>query len=248
VSQYRTTNQNFFESSITFCKSKTTIKMKLSLFCLLAGLCLVTANAVQSSSTEDEYEEMYDGIDELIANDLADDITDIESHVTVSWLGIFFIIQKALSAVKGVKCTVKEVVEIESAAQTFLNDVQACGEDNINSKAQKLIATCKNIVTNAGNIISINESVCSGTSTVTTNAENASIDAFTVNTKISCFFKLFGKTLKLKNQIRHAIYLISQIPKVTGQANECVNTAAADLGTVFYQFPTKVKYCSKLFS
>ena len=195
---------------------------------------------------EEEYEEMYADIDELIANDLADDITDIESHVTVSWLGIFFIIQKALSAVKGVKCTVKEVVEIESAAQTFLNDVQACGDVNINSKAQKLIATCKSIVTNAGNIININESaVCGGSSTVATNAENVAVEAFTVNTKISCFFKLFGKTLKLKNQIRHAIYLISQIPKVTAQANECVNAAAANLGSVFYQFPTKVKYCSK---
>ena len=194
---------------------------------------------------EDEYEEMYADIDELIANDLADDITDIESHVTVSWFGIFFIIQKALSVVKGVKCTVKEVVDIESAAQTFLNDIQACDDDNINSKVQKLITTCKNIVTNAGNIININESVCGGSSTVATNAENVSVETFAGKTKIGCFFKLFGKTLKLKNQIRHAISLISQISKVSGQDNECVNTAVANLGSVFYQFPTKVKYCSK---
>lgn len=180
---------------------------------------------------------------EFIADDLAKDVTDVESYATVSWMGIFFVIQKALSAVKGVKCTVKEVVAIESAAQTFLNDVQLCGDDNINSKTQKLIATCKNIVTNANNIININETVCGGTST--TDSDDGLVETYATKTKFNCFFKLFGKTLKLKSQIRHAIYLINQITKATGQANECVNAAATNLGNVFYQFPTKVKYCSK---
>lgn len=187
---------------------------------------------------------------EYIANDIAEDVTaDIDPQV-IPWLGIYFIIRKALTFVKGVKCTLKEVVAIKNAAQTFLVDVQQCGDD-VNAKAQKLIETCKNIVTTANNIINVNETVCGGTSTSTDATtfdleDKDYMEAVVSKTKINCFFKLLGKTLKLKNQIRRAISLIKQIPKVPGQANECVNTAAKNLGDVFNKFPSKVKYCSKL--
>ncbi|XP_065364827.1 uncharacterized protein LOC135957912 [Calliphora vicina] len=218
--------------------------MKYSLIVLLCGLCLVAANIELSSSIEDEFDDLdY----EYMANDIAEDIpVDVDPYV-IPWLGIYFIIHKALTGIKGVKCTVKEVVSIKNAAQTFLDEIQLCGDD-VNAKAQQLITTCENIIVTSNNIINVNENICGGTSTSTTTLESDDdiMEAVVQKTKINCFFKLLGKTMKLKYQIRRAIRLIRQIPKVPGEANECVNTAAENLGNVFNQFPSKVKYCSKL--
>lgn len=242
--------------------------MKFSLICLLAGLCLVSvsvnllykilneklvllhillfqANIEVSTSVEDDFDLDY----EYSASDLAEDITaDVDPYV-IPWLGIYFVIRKALSAIKGVKCTVKEVVIIKNAAQAFIDDIQLCGDD-VNAKAKQLNETCKNIITTANNIINVNETICGSTSTATSattlNLEDDVMEPALHKTKIKCFFKLLGKTLKLKNQIRRAIRLIKQIPKVPGKTNECVSTAADNLGNVFNQFPSKVKYCSKL--
>ncbi|XP_037812291.1 uncharacterized protein LOC119604030 [Lucilia sericata] len=219
--------------------------MKYSLIFLLCGLCLVvvSANIEVASSIEDDFDLDY----EYIANDIAEDVTAEIDPQVIPWLGIYFIIRKALTAIKGVKCTVKEVVSIKNAAQQFLDEIELCGDD-VNAKAQQLIETCKNIIVTANNIISVNVTTCGGTSTSTTSpkAEDDVMEPAVQKTKINCFFKLLGKTLKLKNQIRRAIHLIKQIPKVPGTANECVNTAAQNLGNVFNQFPSKVKYCSSL--
>ncbi|XP_065363116.1 uncharacterized protein LOC135956515 [Calliphora vicina] len=216
--------------------------MKFSLIVLLAGLCLVavSANIEVSSSLENELDNDY----EYVANDVAEDVTDIEEYI--SWFGIYFVIRKAISFVKGVKCTVKEVYEIKGAAETFLDDIQQCGDD-VNAKVQKLITTCKNIVTTSTNIINVNENICGNTSATTFDADDVAVDTLRSKTPVKCFFKLLGKTLKLKNQIKTAIRLIKKIPKVPGEANECANTAAQDLGSVLNEFPGNVKYCSKLF-
>ncbi|KAM7350058.1 uncharacterized protein ACRADG_008740 [Cochliomyia hominivorax] len=215
--------------------------MKFSLIILLAGLCLmaVSANIEVSTFVEDLDENDYD----YNPNDVAEDVTDIDEYV--SWFGIYFIIRMALSFIKGVKCTVKEVYEIKGAAETFLEDIQQCGDD-VNAKVQKLITTCKNIVITSSNIININESVCGNSAPETTDFDDdPTVATFKGKTHIKCFFKLLGKTLKLKNQVKSAIRLIKQIPKVPGEANNCVNTAVQHLGSVFNQFPASVKYCSK---
>ncbi|XP_023294691.2 uncharacterized protein LOC111677734 [Lucilia cuprina] len=221
--------------------------MKYSLIFLLCGLCLVavSANIEVASSSEEDFDLDY----EYVANDIAEDVSTEIDPQFIPWLGIYFIIHKALTGIKGVKCTVKEVVSIKTAAQQFLDEIELCGDD-VNAKAQQLIETCKNIVVTANNIINVNINACGATppSTTTFDVEDEDVmEPAVQKTKISCFFKLLGKTLKLKNQIRRAIRLIRQIPKVPGTANECVNTAAQNLGNVFNQFPSKVKYCSKLF-
>ncbi|KAI8124293.1 hypothetical protein CVS40_5339 [Lucilia cuprina] len=215
------------------------VNMKYSLIFLLCGLCLVavSANIEVASSSEEDFDLDY----EYVANDIAEDVSTEIDPQFIPWLGIYFIIHKALTGIKGVKCTVKEVVSIKTAAQQFLDEIELCGDD-VNAKAQQLIETCKNIVVTANNIINVNVNACGATppSTTTFDAENEDVmEPAVQKTKISCFFKLLGKTLKLKNQIRRAIRLIRQIPKVPGTANECVNTAAQNLGNVFNQFPSK---------
>ena len=113
-----------------------------------------------------------------------------------------------------------------------------------------MVTTCQNIVNTAGSIIGVNESVCgngNGNNPDASNTEAETVEMLAVRTPIKCFFNLFAKTIKLKNQIRSAIRLIKQIPKVPGQTNQCVNTAVQNLGTVFNAFPGNVKYCSSLF-
>lgn len=157
---------------------------------------------------------------------------------------MYFVIRKALSVIRGVKCTVKEVDDIQEASQTFLDDVKQC-EGNVTAKVQKLITTCENIITTSDNINQINDNICHSPSyTTETGIEPATI--LKTKTPFKCFFKLLGKTLKLKNQIRRAISLIKVINKLPGQ-NVCVSSAVKDLGSVFNQFTANVQYCSKLF-
>ena len=184
---------------------------------------------------------------EYIAHDLTEDITDTEVDEFISWTGIYFIIHKALSVIRGVKCTVGEVYEIKDASVTFLTDIKQCGND-LNAKVLKLVTTCQNIVNTTGSIIAVNENVCGKRNNPdASNTEAETVEMLAVKTSIKCFFKLFTKTIKLKNQIRSAIRLIKLIPKVPGQTNQCVNTTVQNLGNVFNAFPGNVKYCSSLF-
>uniref|UniRef100_A0A1I8MFF6 Uncharacterized protein n=1 Tax=Musca domestica TaxID=7370 RepID=A0A1I8MFF6_MUSDO len=216
--------------------------MKLALIAFVAGLCLVAVNANAELAAPME-ELNY----EYIANDIADDVVDIEAQI--SWFGIYFVIHKALTTLKGVKCTVKEVYAIRDAAQTFLNDVQACGGE-VSKKLQSLINTCKNILSTANDIIHVNENICGNASTDSSDGDSDDVTAETLSVKTgwNCFWKLLFKTMSLKNQVRHAIYLIKHIPAIPGEAGDCVNTALSNLANVFNQFPSNVKTCSKLFS
>ncbi|XP_061389890.1 uncharacterized protein LOC133325081 [Musca vetustissima] len=218
--------------------------MKITLIALIAGLCLVAVNAsvVVPAPMED--------IDfEYIANDVADDVIDIETQV--SWFGIYFVIHKALTMLKGVNCTIKEVFAIRDAAQKFLNDVQACGGE-VSKKLQNLIDTCKSIVSTANDIIHVDENICGNTPVDDVQGTDDDSDVATNpmgnKTGWNCFWKLLFKTMKLKNEVKHAIYLIKHLPAVPGEAGDCVNTAAQDLASVFNQFPSNVKTCSKLVS
>ncbi|TMW46924.1 hypothetical protein DOY81_008005, partial [Sarcophaga bullata] len=234
-------------------KSFHNVNMKLFIVCLAAAcLCFVavSANVDVASSSSSSIEDDNSPTDyEYIAHELAEDITDTDVDVYIPWAGIYFVIQKALSFIRGVKCTVGEVYEIKDASVTFLNDINQCGND-LNAKVLKLVTTCQNIVNTAGSIIGVNESVCgntNGNESEPNNTESETVEMLAVRTPIKCFFKLFAKTIKLKNQIKSAILLIKQIPKVPGQTNQCVNTAVQNLGYVFNAFPGNVKYCSSLF-
>ncbi|XP_005185437.2 uncharacterized protein LOC101898958 [Musca domestica] len=213
--------------------------MKLALIALVAGLCLVAVNAnVELPAPMEEIDFEY------IAKDIADDVVDIDAQV--SWFGIYFVIHKVLTTLKGVNCTIKEVLAIRTAAQNFLNDVKACGGE-VSKKLQNLIDTCKNIVSTANDIIHVNENIC-GNTTPGDDGSDVAADALSVKTGWNCFWKLLFKTMSLKNQVKHAIYLIKQIPSVPGDTGVCVNNALSTLSNVFTQFPSNVKACSKLTS
>ncbi|XP_061389891.1 uncharacterized protein LOC133325082 [Musca vetustissima] len=219
--------------------------MKIALIALLAGLSLVAVNAsvMEIPSPLDEIDFEY------IANDIADDVMDVD---TQSWAGLYFVIHKVLTTVKGVNCTIKEVIGIRGAALKFLSDIHACGGE-VSQKLQNLIDAVNNIISSANDIIHVNENICGNTdSDTTTDSTDGSKDvaATTMISKTdwNCFWKLLFKTLKLKNQIKHAIYLIKQIPSVPGATGECVTDAANTLSNYFTQFPNRVVECSKLVS
>ncbi|XP_073831699.1 uncharacterized protein [Musca autumnalis] len=214
--------------------------MKVALIALLAGLCLVAVNAnVELPSPMEEIDFEY------IANDIAEDNMDIDAQV--SWIGLYFVLHKALTTLKGVNCTIKEVYVIRDAAQAFVSNVQACGGE-VSKKLQNLIDACNNIISTANDIIHVNENICGNTTTDDDSTDAAVATTLSSKTAWKCFWKLLFKTMDLKNQVKHAIYLIKHIPSVPGETGDCVNTAVSTLGDAFNQFPTNVKTCSKLVS
>lgn len=184
---------------------------------------------------------------EYLANDIAEDVMDIDAQA--SWFGIYFVIHKALTTLKGVNCTIKETLAIRDAAQQFVTDVQNCGGE-VSKKLQQLIDTCNDIISTANDILNVNENICGNTSDDddTTTDADAAISPLKSKTPWKCFWKLFSTTLHLKNQVKNAISLIKKIPSVPGDTGDCVNTAVDTLANVFNAFPTNVKTCSKLTS
>ncbi|XP_075156358.1 uncharacterized protein LOC142229660 [Haematobia irritans] len=210
--------------------------MKFTIFAVLAGLCLVAVSA------NIELPAPIEEIDfEFIANDVAQDTVDIDAQV--SWLGIYFVIHKALTTLKGVNCTIKEVYAIKAAATQFVSDVQACGGD-VSKKLQQLIDTCNNIISTSNDIIHLDENVCGDTTSSDDTDTAVSVQKSTTPWK--CFWKLLFKTLQLKNEVKKAINLIKKIPSVPGDAGTCVDNSVNTLSNAFNQFPTNVKTCSKL--
>uniref|UniRef100_A0A1I8NRZ1 Protein TsetseEP domain-containing protein n=1 Tax=Stomoxys calcitrans TaxID=35570 RepID=A0A1I8NRZ1_STOCA len=208
--------------------------MKFTLFALLAVLCLVSVRAnVEITATIEEVDFEY------IAKNVAEDVVDIDTQV--SWFGIYFVIHKALTTLKGVNCTIKEVYAIKAAAQNFVADVQACGGE-VSKKLQQLIDTCNDIISTSNDIIHLNENICGNSADQDTSA----VSPQKTTTPWKCFWKLLSKTLQLKGQVKKAIRLIRQIPSVPGDAGTCVNNALDTLSSAFNQFPSNVKTCSKL--
>lgn len=194
----------------------------------------------------------YEDIEEfeLLAQDLADEISDIETYG--AFTGMYRIIKKALRYMKGLNCTVKEVLQIETAAQTFVDSVQACGGE-VSKKVQNLIDACNDIIQTCKDILGINESIC-GNTVDDDDADDDDDDVETYGvvstgkTVHKCFVKMVRKVNKLKKQVKKAIKMINDIKKVPGDTNDCVLTAVNSLEMTFTQFPANVKTCSKLTS
>ncbi|XP_073835711.1 uncharacterized protein [Musca autumnalis] len=232
--------------------STKTTTMKFTVFALIAAFCLVavSANATTGDIILDNelMEEM-----ELIAQDLADEIVEIEPYGV--WTGMYRIIKKALRYMKGLNCTIKEVLEIQTAAQNFINSVQACGGE-VNKKVQNLIDACNDILETCKDILGINESICGNSNNAdeeeTAVADAADIETYGVvsdaKTAHKCFVKMVRKVNKLKKQVKRAIKMIKDIKKVPGDTSDCVLDAVNSLEMTFTQFPTNVKSCSKLTS
>ncbi|XP_005189714.2 uncharacterized protein LOC101890344 [Musca domestica] len=225
--------------------------MKFTLFALIAGFCLV---AVSANATGDIFlkNELMEDM-ELTAQDLADELAEIEPYGFFT--GMYTVIKRALRYVKGLNCTIKEVLAIENAAHNFVNSVAACG-GQISQKAQNLVNACLDIIETCKAILGINESVCGNSNdaeeTDSDVAAAEDVESYGVVSKLKtshkCFVQMVRKVNKLKKQVKKVISMIKDIKKVPGDTSDCVMAAVNTLETTFTQFPANVKACSKLTS
>uniref|UniRef100_A0A1L8EIT4 Putative secreted protein n=1 Tax=Haematobia irritans TaxID=7368 RepID=A0A1L8EIT4_HAEIR len=217
--------------------------MKFTVFALIAAFCLVAVSANGSLKIENEDLVDYD----YIAQDLADEIMEIEPYGLFT--GMYSVIKAALRTVKGLNCTIKEVLEVQNAAQAFVNNVQACG-DAVSKKLQNLINACQDIIDTCKSIMGINESICGNTDDDNeTDSDVQTLGAVSdAKTAHKCFVKMVRKVNKLKKQVKKAVKMIKDIKKVPGDTSDCAMDAINTLENTFVQFPANVKTCSKLTS
>ncbi|XP_005189713.2 uncharacterized protein LOC101890167 [Musca domestica] len=217
--------------------------MKFTVFAVIAAFCLV---AVSANATGDIFlnNELMEDL-ELTAQDLADEIAEIEPYG--AFTGMYSVIKKALRYVKGLNCTIKEVLAIQTAAQNFVDNVKACGGE-VSKKVQKLIDACNDILKTCKEILGINESVCGNSNDVEEEQPETQGVISKAKTAHKCFVKMVRKVNKLKKQIKRAIKMIKDIKKVPGDTSDCVMAAVNTLETTFTQFPANIKTCSKLTS
>lgn len=161
--------------------------------------------------------------------------------------GMYFVLKKVLRTLKGLNCTIKEVIVIRGAANKFVDDVKACGGE-VSKKVQTLIDACNDIIETCKAILGINETVCGN------NGEEDEITSRTWNVVSGaqnahkCFVQMFRKLQTLNKQIKRAVKLIKQIKNVPGDSSKCVLDAVDTLESYFIQFPANIKTCSKLVS
>ena len=166
---------------------------------------------------------------------------EIEARTT-----FYLTLIKVLKTLKGLNCTIKEVIAVRNAANQLIDDIKACGGE-VSTKVQNLINACIAVVETSEAILGINQSVCgngdesdiqSRTWHVVSGAQNAH----------KCFVQIFDNVRKLNSQVKTVVKMIGQIKKVPGDTSQCVLDSIDALTTKFTDFPTNVKACSKLTS
>ncbi|XP_011180729.2 uncharacterized protein LOC105211128 [Zeugodacus cucurbitae] len=206
------------------------ITMKLAVLAVVFTLCLAFVAADIDYSIEDNE------IAEFAPLGIADELGDAD---TFSVFGIlWFAITGSLRTLKGVNCTVRRVMSIRSEAVNFLNAFKGCNSGALKD-LNALINQVQTVVNTCNDIINLNSNVCNN------GALDDQADA-KKNTSFSCFFKLLGKMLSLKNQVGKTITLSKKLSSTPGTYGTCNMSAVTDLVSVFTQFPTYVKTCSKL--
>lgn len=149
-------------------------------------------------------------------------------------------IKVGLRTLKGVNCTIKRVLSIRQAGLDFLQAFKDCNSaafkdlNNVINQVQTVVNTCNDI-------IHINENVCN-------NGDYNDEDDAKKKTPAACFSKLVSKMVTLKKQIAKTITLSKKLSSTPGAYGACNVDAVDDLLSVFTEFPTFVKECSKLTS
>lgn len=174
---------------------------------------------------------------ELMAQDLPEEIMDIEAQTIFS--GMYWVLKKTLTTLKGISCTIDEVLKIQVAAHKFLTDIAACGGE-VSQKVQTLIDAVNDIIETCKAIVGINESVCANGANTTRGVVSG------VKVSHKCAANMLSKLLRLNTQIQRALKLIIQIKNVPGDSSKCVLKAVDTLEKYFTEFPANIKICSKL--
>ncbi|XP_061389889.1 uncharacterized protein LOC133325079 [Musca vetustissima] len=203
--------------------------MKFAVFALVAALCLVTINANAVGFTDDLPTE-------FVPSEFADDeFVDIEQYHIFS--SFWWIAKAALKTLKGVNCSIKQVIMIRDAAVNFLPSLQNCGTDAVNAYANVITAT-QNVIDTCNAIIQTNEQVCN-------NDESTNVSTSTPKT---CFSTLLKQFYTLNKQLKAVNTAIKKVPSIPSDAADCANQAVNDLTSPMTNFASSIKACSKLTS
>ncbi|XP_013114374.1 uncharacterized protein LOC106092148 [Stomoxys calcitrans] len=204
--------------------------MKFTIVAVVVALCLAGANANAIGFQVPHPNEF-----EYVPNDFANDMEGIEDLTIFS--SFYWIAKAALKTLKGVNCTIKQVMNTRSVTQNFIPSIQACGTDAV-SAFTNVFTSAQSVITTCDNIINLNEQVCNND--VSTNGQTS--------TPSSCSTKLFGQLTTLYVQIQKTKAAIKKLPTVPSDAVACTNSAVTTLTTAFTNFPSNIKSCSKLTS
>lgn len=178
---------------------------------------------------------------DYIIQDLSDEFMDIDPYCIS---GIYSVLKVIVKTLKGINCTIKEVLQIQIAAHTFLTDIAACGGE-VNKKVQNLIDAVNDIIDTTKAIVGISESVCANGDEENGTATRGKVVSG-IKTSHKCAVNMLRKLTKLSRQIHRALKLIVQIKNVPGDTSKCVMDAVDNLNNYFTQFTPNIKECSKL--
>ncbi|XP_017465786.1 PREDICTED: uncharacterized protein LOC108358803 [Rhagoletis zephyria] len=204
--------------------------MKLALLCLAFAFCLAAATANTDYIVDDEQ------LTEFIPFDYAEE--SIDPDILGVFGPLYFTIKASLRTLKGVNCTIKRVMSIRSAGVDFLEAVEDCNTGAL-MDFNALINQVQAVVNTCNDIINLNSNVCN----------NGALDdevGANKKTPARCASKLLGKMITLKKQISKTIKLSKKLPSTPGTYAGCATSAVSDMISVFTEFPTFVKNCSKL--
>ncbi|XP_061389887.1 uncharacterized protein LOC133325077 [Musca vetustissima] len=164
--------------------------MKFAVFALFAALCLVAVNTSAVGFTDDFPTD-------FVPSDFADDeFVDIEEYHIFSTF--WWITKAALRTLKGVNCSIKQVMKIKDAALNFLPSIHGCGADATKAYAN-VITTTQNVISTCNAIIQTNEQ--------------------------ACFTTLLKQFYTLNKQIKAVKTAIKKVPSIPSDAADCANQA-----------------------
>uniref|UniRef100_A0A0K8V046 Uncharacterized protein n=2 Tax=Bactrocera latifrons TaxID=174628 RepID=A0A0K8V046_BACLA len=129
-------------------------------------------------------------------------------------------------------------MSIRDEGVNFINAFKDCNTGALKD-LHAVINQVQAVVKSSNDIIHLNSNVC----------KNGDLDDQAdakKSTPFVCFFKLLFKMMKLKGQIGKTITLSKELSSTPGNYGTCNKSALSDLVSLFTQFPTYVKTCSKL--
>jgi len=205
-------------------------KMKITLIAFFATFFIVTGNALTvpelGFNVYNEYTVGY--------------IESIGFNKPGLFAGVIDALKIALRTLKGLNCTIKEVIEIRAACFKFLAAVENCGTE-ITGKAQEVVEAVVSIILTCDELIHMNSTICGNGDPVENDDE---VD--NVSTSITCSWTVLNKMMSLVKTIETTTNMIKDLALIPNDANVCFSVASRDLLVAFITFPDNIVQCSKL--
>ncbi|XP_064554170.1 uncharacterized protein LOC135439378 [Drosophila montana] len=175
----------------------------LCLLLLVSGSCLLGTSASDADSFDFEEVEAYGFI------------KSVEKAL-----------KKALTTVRGVNCTIKEVIEVMLATTNYVDAIDACGMA-IPKDIAKIVKNCKSIIALCEDIIHLNSTICA-------DEEDGKM------TSSKCFLGLFEAIMKLSYKINTTLKLIAKLPADT---ESCFLDATKEVEQSYNDFLPNIDKC-----